>query len=240
MILTLSWLKRVFIGKSRELSDSKLFHSVSLVALFAWVGLGADGLSSSCYGPEEAFRTLGRYQHLSVFVALAAVLTIAAICASYSQIIELFPTGGGGYLVASKLLSPRLGVVSGCALIVDYVLTISISIASGADALFSMAPTAWLQWKLPFAVCGVALMTLINLRGVRESVLLCVPVFFLFLLTHGFAIVYTLVTHAGDLPQIAQGLTADVRSTHAELGVMGMLLILLRAYSLGAGTYTGI
>ena len=102
---TLGWLKTVFIGRSRELSDHNLFHRISLIALFAWVGLGADGLSSSCYGPEEAFRTLGQYQHLSVFVALAAVLTIAAICASYSQIIELFPTGGGGYLVASKLLS---------------------------------------------------------------------------------------------------------------------------------------
>ena len=91
MILTLSWLKRVFIGKSRELSDSKLFHSVSLVALFAWVGLGADGLSSSCYGPEETFRALGAYPLLSVFVALAGVATIFAICASYSQIISSPP-----------------------------------------------------------------------------------------------------------------------------------------------------
>ena len=236
----LGGVKKLFVGEPRDLSDKNLFHKVSLIALFAWVGLGADGLSSSCYGPEAAFLALKQHTFLALLVALASVVTIVVICASYSQIIELFPTGGGGYLVASKLLSPRLGVVSGCALIVDYVLTISISIASGADALFSMAPTAWLQWKLPFAVCGVALMTLINLRGVRESVLLCVPVFFLFLLTHGFAIVYAVATHAGDLPQIAQGLSADVRSTHAELGVFGMLLILLRAYSLGAGTYTGI
>src|SRR5437879_5223084 len=156
---TFSWLKTVFIGRSRELSDDSLFHRISLIALFAWVGLGADGLSSSCYGPEEAFRTLGQYPHLSVFVALAAVLTIAAICASYSQIIELFPTGGGGYLVASKLLSPAAGVVSGCALLVDYVLTIAISIASGADALFSLLPPVWLPWKLPFALAGTGLLT---------------------------------------------------------------------------------
>src|SRR4051794_21884118 len=160
MILTLSWLKRVFIGKSRELSDSKLFHSVSLVALFAWVGLGADGLSSSCYGPEETFRALGAYPLLSVFVALAGVATIFAICASYSQIIELFPAGGGGYLVASKLLSPSAGVVSGCALLVDYVLTVTISVASSGDALFSILPASWLKWKLAFGAGGIILLTL--------------------------------------------------------------------------------
>ena len=66
--------------------------------------------------------------------------TIFIIAASYSQIIELFPTGGGGYLVASKLLSPMAGMVSGSALLIDYVLTITISVASGADALFSFLP----------------------------------------------------------------------------------------------------
>ena len=70
-------------------------------------------------------------------MAAATVLTIIIICTSYSQIIEAFPTGGGGYLVASKLLSPTAGVVSGCALIGDYILTIALSVASGANALFS-------------------------------------------------------------------------------------------------------
>jgi hypothetical protein len=92
--------------------------------------------------PEETFKALGGNTHLSLFVALASVVTIVAICASYSQIISLFPTGGGGYLVASKLLSPATGVVSGCALLIDYVLTVTISVASGADALFSLFPPA--------------------------------------------------------------------------------------------------
>lgn len=233
-------VKRFFVGEARDLTDKNLFHKISLIALFAWVGLGADGLSSSCYGPEAAFLALKQHTFLALFVALASIVTIVVICASYSQIIELFPTGGGGYLVASKLLSPGVGVVSGCALLVDYVLTISISIASGADALFSMAPPEWLKWKLAFAAGGVVLMTLINLRGVRESVMLCLPVFFLFLVTHGFAIVYSVGTHMADLPSVTKALGADVRSAHAELGIMGMLLVMLRAYSLGAGTYTGI
>lgn len=233
-------IRHLLFGRARSLADRDLFHKVSLIALFAWVGLGADGLSSSCYGPEETFKALGANPHLAVFVALASVVTIVAICAGYAQIIELFPTGGGGYLVASKLLSPTAGVVSGSALLIDYVLTITISVAGGADALFSLVPPAWQQWKLPFAFLGVAMLTLVNLRGVRESVLLCVPVFFLFLATHAFVILYTLVTHASGLPELAVGTVQEVRTVASQLGWFGLLALLLKAYSMGAGTYTGI
>ena len=89
-------LRSLFLGSARSLGDRDLFHKVSLIALFAWVGLGADGLSSSCYGPEETFKTLGTHPHLALFVALASIVTIIAICASYSQIIAMFPSGGGG------------------------------------------------------------------------------------------------------------------------------------------------
>src|SRR6478609_5873792 len=163
-------LKNFFIGRARDLSDRSLFHKISLVAVLAWVGLGADGLSSSCYGPEETFKALGAHLALAPIVALAAMGTIAIICISYSQIIELFPGGGGGYLVASKLLSPTAGAVSGCALLVDYVLTIAISIASGSDQLFSVLPAAWLPWKMTVALVATLVLTLLNLRGVKESV----------------------------------------------------------------------
>jgi len=236
----MGWLKNLFIGKARHLSDHGLFHKVSLVAVLAWVGLGADGLSSSCYGPEETFKALGAHAALAPFVALACVFTIAILCASYAQIIELFPGGGGGYLVASKLLGPRTGVVSGCALLVDYVLTIAISIASGADALFSVLPAAWLPWKLPFALGGTALLTLLNLRGVKESVIIWVPVFFVFLATHGFAILFSIATHLGVLPEVLRATATDVSASHSELGWLGMFFLLIRAYSMGAGTYTGI
>src|ERR1700743_3538410 len=96
----LTFLKNTVIGRAHNLSDRRIFHHLSLVALLAWVGLGADGLSSSCYGPEEAFKALEGHTHLSLFVALASVITIVVICMSYSQIIEVFPSGGGGYLVA--------------------------------------------------------------------------------------------------------------------------------------------
>ena len=233
-------LKTLLFGKARSLADRDLFHKVSLIAVFAWVGLGADGLSSSCYGPEETFKALGSNHHLSLFVALASVVTIVAICASYSQIIALFPSGGGGYLVASKLLSPAAGVVSGSALLIDYVLTITISVASGADALFSLLPAHWLVWKLPFAFAGVAGLTLLNLRGVRESVMLFVPVFFLFVGTHAFVIVYALGTHLSGMETMPTDTLREVHSVSQELGWFGLLALLLKAYSMGAGTYTGI
>jgi amino acid transporter len=235
-------IKSIVLGREKSLTDRNLFHSISLIAVFAWVGLGADGLSSSCYGPEETFKALQGNTHLSLFVALASVVTIIAICASYSQIISLFPTGGGGYLVASKLLSPATGVVSGCALLIDYVLTVTISVASGGDALFSLPhfPAAGLQFKLLFEVSGVVGLTLINLRGVKESVMVWVPIFTVFVLTHAFAIIYAMVTHGSGMAAIGTATTHEIHAVSASVGWFGLMALLLKAYSMGAGTYTGI
>jgi amino acid transporter len=233
-------LKSILFGREKSLTDRNLFHSLSLIAVFAWVGLGADGLSSSCYGPEETFKALGGSTHLSLFVALASVITIVAICASYSQIISLFPTGGGGYLVASKLLSPATGVVSGCALLIDYVLTVTISVASGSDALFSLLPEGAQAYKLAFGVAGVVGLTLINLRGVKESVLIWVPIFTVFVLTHIFVIAYAMISHSSGLSGIATATSHEVHMVSATVGWFGLMALLLKAYSMGAGTYTGI
>jgi amino acid transporter len=233
-------IKTVFIGKARDLQEPNLFHKISLVAFFAWVGLGADGLTSSCYGPEEAFLALKSHTFLGVFVAIATAVTIFVISYSYSQIIELFPSGGGGYLVASKLLSPSVGMISGCALIIDYVLTITLSISAGADALFSFLPPAFYPYKLTFAVCGLGLLILLNMRGVKESVLPLVPIFLIFMVTHIFVIIYGVVTHVPDIGDVARTTAVDIKSTVAEMGVFGMFLLVMRAYSMGAGTYTGI
>jgi amino acid transporter len=233
-------LKSILFGREKSLSDRNLFHSISLIALFAWVGLGADGLSSSCYGPEETFKALAGNTHLSLFVALASVVTIVAICASYSQIISLFPTGGGGYLVASKLLSPATGVVSGCALLIDYVLTVTISVASGSDALFSLFPESAQHLKLAFGISGVIGLTLINLRGVKESVVIWVPIFGVFVLTHAFAIVYAMITHSSGLATMGGATAHEVHAVSASVGWFGLMALLLKSYSMGAGTYTGI
>ncbi len=235
-----SRIKTLIFGGKHDIEDTSLFHKLTLIAFFAWIGLGADGLSSSCYGPEEAFLAVQGHVYLSVFVALMTGITVFIIAASYSQIIELFPTGGGGYLVASKLLSPSAGMVSGSALLIDYVLTITISVASGADALFSFLPPVWLPHKLPFAILCVLILTMVNMRGVKESVLPLVPIFLTFVLTHAFIIGYAAVMNLGNFGHVIAATRTDMMQTQTELGFAGMILLILRAYSMGAGTYTGI
>jgi amino acid transporter len=233
-------LKNTFIGKPKVIQDKRLFHKLTLVAFFAWVGLGADGISSSCYGPEEAFRNLQGHTGLAIFVAIGTVLTIFIICSSYNQIVKLFPQGGGGYLVGSKLLSPTVGMISGSALIIDYVLTITISVSSGADALFSFFPAALQVYKLPFAIAGVSFLTLINLRGVKESVLILTPIFLVFIATHFVAILYGILIHSSNFSAVAAQTTREINSTVSQLGFFATFFIILRAYSMGAGTFTGI
>jgi hypothetical protein len=233
-------LKQILVGKPRDPNDPRVFHHLSLVAFLAWVGLGADGLSSSAYGPEEAFKALGTHTYLAVFLTLMVAATVFIISFAYSLLIEHFPGGGGGYLVATKLLGPRLGVVSGCALIVDYVLTITVSVATGCDAVFSFLPPGWAHQKLPTEVFVMLLLIVLNLRGVKESVTFLLPIFLVFVLTHFVLISYGLIAHFAGLPTVLQGAVTEARKTTATIGLLPMIFILLRAYSLGGGTYTGI
>jgi len=92
----LAEFKRVLLGGPKDIEDPQLFHTLSLAAFLAWVGLGADGLSSSSYGPEEAFKNLGDHQYLAVFLALATAITVFIISAAYTKIIEHFPSVAAG------------------------------------------------------------------------------------------------------------------------------------------------
>jgi len=238
--MTLATLRRAVLGAPRDITDPKTYQHISLIAFLAWVGFGADGLSSSAYGPEESFRALGDRHFLAVGLALAIAFTVFIISYAYSRIIEHFPFGGGGYVVASKLLGPRFGVVSGSALLVDYVLTVSVSIAAAADATFSFLPGAWVAWKLPLEFAGIGLLMVMNLRGVKESVTILAPIFIGFLVTHVILIVGVVVGRAAELPQVAREVHTGYQSGLATLGMGGLAALFLRAYSMGAGTYTGI
>ena len=233
-------LKNAFIGRAKDVQDKAIFHKLTLIAFFAWIGLGADGISSSCYGPEEAFRNLAGHPSLAIFVALGTVFTIIIISSSYNQIVRLFPHGGGGYLVGSKLLSPSTGMISGSALIIDYVLTITLSVSSGADAVFSYFPVGFQVYKLPFALMGVSFLILLNLRGVKESVLSLTPIFVVFIVTHVIAILYGILIQSSNFTVVASQTTHEINSTVSQVGLLATFFIILRAYSMGAGTYTGI
>jgi amino acid transporter len=235
-----SKVRRVLIGGPKNLLDPRIHQHLALIAFFAWVGLGSDGLSSSSYGPEEIFRQLGTYRDLALYLAVAVAGTVFLISASYSQIIEQFPSGGGGYLVSTKLLGSVPGVVSGSALVIDYVLTIAISVAAGCDAIFSLlAPNlAWLKLPAEFGILGCLM--LLNLRGVKESVYVLTPIFIAFLVTHVGLIVFGLARHASSALPVVHETLAQTRGAASELGFMGLALVLLRAFSLGGGTFTGI
>jgi amino acid transporter len=237
---SLASIKDLLLGKPKDPLDPKVFHQISLVAFLAWVGLGADGLSSSAYGPEEAYLALGQHYYLALPLALLTAVTVFVISASYSQIIELFPTGGGGYLVATKLLGPNAGLVSGSALVVDYMLTITISVASSADALFSFLPVGFQPFKIYADVLLIFALIFLNLRGVKESVMILLPIFLLFIAMHFVAILLGVVFHLDNLPAVAVNSYKEVVADTQSLGLLTTLAILLHAYSLGGGTYTGI
>src|SRR5438067_12542286 len=233
-------LKRALLGGPKDIQDPLLFQHISLAAFLAWVGLGADGLSSSAYGPEEAFKNLGEHQYLAVFLALATGLTVLVISAAYTKIIEHFPFGGGGYIVTARLIGPRAGVVSGAALLIDYVLTCTTSVAAGGEAIFSNFPPQWHVWKLPVELVAIALLTILNLRGVKESIRVLMPIFLAFLATHVVLIGGSIGFHLGRAGEVASSVATGLHTDLGTLGFIGLAMLFLRAYSLGAGTYTGI
>ena len=208
--------------------------------MLAWIGLGADGLSSSCYGPEEAFLALGDHRNLGLYMAVATAVTVFIIAVAYNQVIELFPSGGGGYKVATNLIGPYTGLVSGAALIVDYMLTIAISIASGVDAVFSFLPVGAQLFKLVTEIGMVLLLLLLNLRGMQESIKVLLPIFLGFFISHALLILFGIGLRADRIPELVPNTFAETTSMAQQLGWVFVVSLFLRAYSLGGGTYTGI
>lgn len=183
-------LKNAVIGNVRDISDKSVFHKISLIAFFAWVGLGSDPLSSSCYGPEEIMRNLQGHSNLAIMVGMLTVITL--------------------------------------------------SISSGADAIFSFLPAEWHQYKLLFAFTILTLLMVLNHRGVRESVMVLTPIFIMFVLTHLILIGIGIFGYLPEAGNVVDRSVGEMSNTVSQLGIFGTMMLMLRAYSMGAGTYTGI
>src|SRR5262245_34413363 len=238
--MRLARIRERILGRPRDPLSAETRHSMALVAFLAWVGLGADGLSSSCYGPEEAFRALGVHTHFGLYLAIATALTVFVVSFAYNQIIELFPNGGGGYRIASDLLGPHPGLAAGSALIVDYVLTIAISVAAGVDAVFSLLPPAWGSAKLEISLLLIAILLVLNLRGAKESIRVLLPIFLGFFITHVLLIVVGVGERFAAVPTLIPDTVHETFSLAGETSWFFVAALFLRAYSLGGGTYTGI
>lgn len=235
-----SAIKQLLFGKPLDPFKEDTRKHLALITFFAWVGIGADGLSSANYGPEEAFLALGAHTHMAIFLAIATACTVVLIATAYMQVIELFPNGGGGYRVASTLLSPTTGLVAGGALLVDYILMIAISISAGIDALFSLLPLSFQSYKVMAATGIILFLIYTNMRGVKESVTKLMPIFLGFVITHALLIGYAIISHSSELGSIIPTAVEDTQNMADEVGWAAVLALFFKAFSMGGGTYTGL
>jgi amino acid transporter len=216
-----------------------MFHKLALVPLLAWIGLGSDALSSCAYGPEEAFKFLKGNEYLALPLAAATALTVCLLAAAYSALVESFPFGGG-YGVATRMLGRHAGLVAGSALILDYVFTIAISLAAASAAFFSLLPPEQAHLRKPLTLAGIGLLTLLNLRGVREPIYALAPIFAVFLVVHALLIGAGIITQVPHAPQVVREIGMGFVGGWESLGAIGMLTMFIGAFVIGGGTYTGI
>jgi amino acid transporter len=231
--------KRVIIGSPFATSQALQERLTKVKALGVF---SADGLSSAAYGPEEIMIALAlagsAVLYLALPVAGAIIALLWVIRLSYIQTIRAYPSGGGSYIVAHENLGRRPGQLAAAALLVDYTLTVSVSIAAGVAAVTSAVPVL-LDFRVPMALAGVAVLTWGNLRGVRESgTMFAAPTYF-FVLGLGTVITVGLIKVVmGHAP--GSLLSAAAPREHV-VAVQGLtLFLLLRAFSSGASALTGV
>ncbi|AQY51768.1 APC family permease [Listeria weihenstephanensis] len=227
-------LKRLLIGrplKSTEAGDQKLGKLKALAVL------SSDALSSVAYGTEQILLVLitvgAAAMWYSLPIALCVLVLLFALSLSYRQIIYAYPQGGGAYVVSRENIGKNAGLIAGGSLLVDYMLTVAVSVSSGTDAIIAAIPSLY-QFTVPLAIILVIIVTIINLRGVTESAtILAIPVY-LFVLS----MIVMIVT---GLVKLAMG--QDVTHETASVGthVSGVtLILLLRAFASGSASLTGI
>ncbi|MFT4051023.1 MAG: APC family permease [Microbacterium sp.] len=231
-------VKRILIGEpltSEEL-DGQLLPKRMALPIFA-----SDALSSVAYAPQELLMILlvggTAFLALAPWVAAAVVVLLIVVALSYRQLIKAYPSGGGDYEVARTNLGEKAGVVVAAALLVDYVLTVAVSVASGVDNIISALP-ALDAWRVELAVGFVIVIIIVNLRGVREaSTAFAVPTY-LFIGSVLIMIATGLVRWAlGDAPVAS---SAEFAVDAEDLSQAAIVLLLLRAFSSGCSALTGV
>ncbi|MGJ3205623.1 APC family permease [Geobacillus thermoleovorans] len=231
-------LKRLLIGKPME--TKRLKHE-KLPKWKALAVFSSDALSSVAYATEEILLVLALLG-TSVFfyslpIAVAILVLLLLVTLSYRQIIYAFPSGGGAYVVARDHLGTKISLVAGAALMIDYILTVAVSISSGVAALTSAFP-GLLPWKVELAVALVLLLMVLNLRGITESATVFAYPTYVFI---GFVLVMIAVGGWQLWQEGWQGFTMHEHASTAHMFASGYsLFILLRAFSSGCSAMTGV
>jgi len=235
-----SVLKRLLLG--RPFRSDRLHHTL-LPKRIALPVFASDALSSVAYAPDEILLTLsiaGAAAYVySPWVGLAVVVVMLTVVASYRQTVHAYPSGGGDYEVATVNLGPKFGLGVASALLVDYVLTVAVSVSSGVANLGSVVPFVATH-KVTIAVIAVAVLTALNLRGIRESGnLFAIPVYGFMIVIIG--MILTGLFRIFILNDDIEAPSADLTIT-AEHSVTGFALVflLLRAFSSGSAALTGV
>lgn len=227
-------LKRLLIGrplKSTEAGEQKLGKLKALAVL------SSDALSSIAYGTEQILLVLVTVSAAAMWyslpIALCVLILLFALNLSYKQIIYSYPHGGGAYVVSRENLGKNAGLVAGGSLLVDYMLTVAVSVSSGTDAIISAVPSLF-PFAVPIAVVLVIGVTIINLRGITESAsILAIPVY-LFV----FSIIVLIFT---GLIKLMLGIDATHETASVGTHVQGVtVFLLLRAFASGSASLTGI
>ncbi|HNP16566.1 MAG TPA: APC family permease, partial [Terrimesophilobacter sp.] len=201
----------------------------------------SDALSSVAYGPQELLMilTLGGLSFLSFapWVAAAVVVVLITVVASYRQLIKAYPSGGGDFEVAHKNLGEKAGLIVASALLIDYILTVAVSVASGVDNIISAFPVLH-AWRVELAVGFVIVLVAINLRGVRESSKAFALPTYLFIASVLLMIVVGVIrTILGDTP-VAESAQYAIKAE--DFTQAGIVLLLLRSFASGCSALTGV
>jgi amino acid transporter len=235
--------KRLLLGK--PVRSDRLGHTL-LRKRIALPVFASDALSSVAYAPDEILLTLAlaglTATAISPWVGLAVVAVMLTVIASYRQNVHAYPSGGGDYEVATVNLGRTAGVTVASALLVDYVLTVAVSVSAGAQYAASAFP-ALRGHETAFAVGVVAVLTLANLRGVRESgALFALPVYLYMVGVGSVAVVGFIRYLAGDLPRAASSSLEIVPQSGLEEGLTGLAgaFLVLRAFASGSAALTGV
>ncbi len=201
----------------------------------------SDALSSVAYGPQELLMilTLGGLSFLTFapWVAAAVVVVLITVVASYRQLIKAYPSGGGDFEVAHRNLGEKAGLIVASALLIDYILTVAVSVASGVDNIISAFP-GLNPWRVEMAVGFVILLAAINLRGVRESSKAFALPTYLFIASVLLMIVVGVIrTILGDTP-VAESAQYAIKAE--DFTQAGIVLLLLRSFASGCSALTGV
>jgi amino acid transporter len=231
--------KRLLVG--RPLSSARMGHTL-LPKKLALPVFCSDPLSSNAYATEEILLVLSLgglgFLHLAPWVALAVVTLLVVVIASYRQTCHAYPNGGGAYAVSRANLGRSASLVAASALLVDYVLTVAVSVAAGVSNIVSAAPSL-APHAVTLAVGMVTLLALMNLRGVKESgAVFAVPTYGFVLCVFTMLAVGLLRAWTGSAP-VAESADLTIRPDHHVTGLLVVALV-LRAFASGCTALTGV